>query len=63
MKLIEKINGDKKLLKKFIDLMYFMNKEVAKNDFLEFLEFCGLTLEEWKQLKEWLNDNGLKTYN
>ena len=63
MKLIKKINGDEKLLKKFSDFMYSMNKEVAKDSFVEFLEYCDLTLNEWDVLKKWLNENGLSTYN
>ena len=63
MKLIKKINGDEKLLKKFSDFMYSMNKEVAKDSFVEFLEYCDLTLNEWDVLKNWLNENGLSTYN
>lgn len=63
MKLIDKLNGDKELLNKFSNLVYFMNKEIAKNDFTDFLEFCDLTFDEWHILAEWFHDNGLKTYN
>lgn len=63
MKLINHLDGDKELLEKFSTFMYFMNKEVARNSFVDFLEFCDLTYEEWKILKKWLNENGLKTYN
>lgn len=63
MDLVSKVNYDKDLVKKFSRLMYFMNKEVAKNSFVDFLEFCDLTYEEWEILKEWLNENGLETYN
>ena len=63
MNLIEKLNGDKELLKKFSDFMYFMNKEVARNNFCDFLEFCDLRLEDWEIFKEWLKENGLRTYN
>jgi len=63
MDLICKTNYDKDLVKKFSRLMYFMNKEVARNSFVDFLEFCDLTYEEWEILKEWLNENGLETYN
>jgi hypothetical protein len=63
MKLIEYLDGEEELLEKFSTLIYFMNKEVAKNSFVDFLEFCDLTHEEWKILKKWLNENGLKTYN
>ena len=63
MKLIEKLDGNKELLNKFSNLMYFMNKEVAKDGFIDFLEFCDLDIKEWKIFKEWLNENGLKTYN
>lgn len=62
-KLIDKIGGDEELLDNFSRLIYFMNKEVAKNSFVDFLEFCDLTFEDWVILKEWLNENGLKTYN
>ena len=63
MKLIDKLNGEEDLLNRFSRFMYFMNKEVAKRDFTDFLAFCDLTIEEWSILKEWLNENGLKTYN
>ena len=63
MKLIDELNGNVVLLKKFSTLMYFMNKEVARNDFRDFLEFCDITDDEWKIFKSWLNDNGLSTYN
>ncbi len=63
MRLIDKINGDKELLSKFSKFMYFMNKEVAKNDFSDFLKFVDMDLNDWKVLKEWLTENGLKTYN
>ena len=63
MNLIEKLNGDKELLKKFSDFMYFMNKEIDRNSFCDFLEFCDLSLEDWEIFKEWLKENGLRTYN
>lgn len=63
MKLIEKIDGNEELLSRLSKLMYFMNKEVARSDFSDFLEFCDITFDEWKIFKEWLNENGLKTYN
>ena len=63
MKLIDELNGNVVLLKKFSTLMYFMNKEVARNDFSDFLEFCNISEEEWNIFKSWLNDNGLSTYN
>ncbi len=63
MKLIDELNGNVVLLKKFSTLMYFMNKEVARNDFSDFLEFCNVSEEEWDIFKKWLNENGLKTYN
>lgn len=63
MKLIEKLNGDEVLLGKLSALMYFMNKDAARNGFYDYLEAMGLTKEEWNIFKEWLNENGLKTYN
>jgi len=62
-KLIDELNGDKELLKKLAYFMYFLNKEVARNGFNDFLYANGLTVEEWKIFKEWLLKNGLKTYN
>ena len=64
MKLTDKINGDQALLDKFSTLTYFMNKEIARNGFTDYIEeVCDMNMEEWKILKEWLNENGLKTYN
>lgn len=62
-KLIDKLNGDSEKLEKFSNLIYFMNKEVAKDNFVDFLDFCDLTLDDWNILKEWMKDNGLNTYN
>lgn len=62
MKLIEHLNGDEDLLKRLSTLMYFMNKEVARNSFADFIEGT-ITFDEWDLFKEWLEDNGLKTYN
>ena len=52
MKLIDELNGNVVLLKKFSTLMYFMNKEVARNDFSDFLEFCNVSEEEWDIFKK-----------
>ena len=64
MKLTDKIENNQELLGKFSTLMYFMNKEVARNGFLDYIEeVCGMSIDEWYILKEWLNENGLRTYN
>lgn len=64
MKLIDKTDGNQDLLDKFSRLMYFMNKEIARHGFTDYIkEVCDMEMEEWKVLKEWLNENGLKTYN
>ena len=49
--LIDKLSGNEDLLKRLSIFMYYMNKEVAKDGFVDFLDFCDLTLDEWKLFK------------
>ena len=62
MKLIEHIGGNEDLLKRLSTLIYLMNKEVARDSFADFIEDI-IAFDEWYLFKEWLEDNGLKTYN
>lgn len=44
----------------FSKLMYALTKEVARNSFSEFLDEWGV--EDYDEIKEFLDKNGIKTY-
>ena len=40
------------LKKKAETMFYFLTKEAARSSFMEFLEGCDVTDDEWDQIKE-----------
>lgn len=37
--------------------MYFLTKGAARDSFIDFLEFCDISEEEYRQIKEWFKEN------
>ncbi len=55
------MNAD--LKKKADSLFYFLTKDAARDSFSEFLESCGLSDDDYEQIKkEVLLPHGIKTY-
>lgn len=53
---------DEKELKEINSVMYRMTKDSARYSFVEYLEFYGTRMETWEKFKNWLAENGIKTY-
>jgi anti-sigma regulatory factor (Ser/Thr protein kinase) len=48
---------------KMQSVLYYMGKSAARDSFSEFLEHCDCTLEEWREIKVYIQDQlGVKLY-
>ena len=54
---------DTDLQKKMQDLMYRLTKQAARTSYREVLEYCGITEDDYKKIKEiWAEKLGIVPY-